>query len=96
VYLVISHRRDIMISTTFASIAAPCSGDTAAEFVAFLTDVVASQSRGKEIHVVADNLTAHRTLKGQRLSPGASNRSLALRFELLSLAKTGGAMVVKN
>ena len=33
------------------------------EFVAFLTDVVASQSRGKEIHVVADNLTAHRTLK---------------------------------
>ncbi|MDB6010458.1 MAG: putative transposase [Gammaproteobacteria bacterium] len=39
------------------------SHHTAAAFVAFLTDVVASQSRGKEIHVVADNLTAHRTLK---------------------------------
>jgi transposase len=39
------------------------SHHTAADFVAFLTDVVASQSRGKEIHVVADNLTAHRTLK---------------------------------
>jgi transposase len=39
------------------------SRHTAAEFVAFLTDVVASQSRGKEIHVVADNLKAHRTLK---------------------------------
>ena len=39
------------------------SHQPAAEFVAFLTDVVASQSRGKEIHVVADNLTAHKTLK---------------------------------
>jgi hypothetical protein len=39
------------------------SHHTAAEFVAFLTDVVTSQSRGKEIHVIADNLTAHRTLK---------------------------------
>jgi hypothetical protein len=39
------------------------SHQTAGEFVAFLTDVVASQSRGKEIHVVADNLTAHKTLK---------------------------------
>ena len=39
------------------------SRHTTAEFVAFLTDVVASQSRGKEIHVVADNLTAHRALK---------------------------------
>jgi transposase len=32
-------------------------------FVAFLTDVVASQSHGKEIHVVADNVAAHKTLK---------------------------------
>jgi DDE superfamily endonuclease len=39
------------------------SHQTSAEFVAFLTDVVASQSHGKEIHVVADNLAAHKTLK---------------------------------
>ena len=39
------------------------SHKTSAEFVAFLTDVVASQSHGKEIHVVADNLAAHKTLK---------------------------------
>jgi transposase len=39
------------------------SHQPAADFVGFLTDVVASQSRGKEIHVVADNLTAHKTLK---------------------------------
>jgi transposase len=34
---------------------------TSAEFVAFLTDTVANQPRGKEIHVIADNLSAHKT-----------------------------------
>jgi len=34
---------------------------TSAEFVAFLADIVANQPRGKEIHVIADNLSAHRT-----------------------------------
>jgi transposase len=34
---------------------------TSAEFVAFLTDIVANQPRGKEIHVIADNLSAHKT-----------------------------------
>jgi transposase len=34
---------------------------TSAEFVAFLTDIVAHQRRGKEIHVIADNLSAHKT-----------------------------------
>jgi transposase len=33
---------------------------TAAEFVAFLTDLVVNQPRGKEIHVIADNLSAHK------------------------------------
>jgi transposase len=32
-----------------------------AEFVAFLTDIVISQPRGKEIHVIADNLSAHKS-----------------------------------
>jgi transposase len=41
---------------------APPSHQTSTTFVAFLTDVVASQPHGKEVHVVADNLTAHRTL----------------------------------
>jgi transposase len=36
---------------------------TSAEFVAFLTDIVANQPRGKEIHVIADNLSAHKTSK---------------------------------
>ena len=32
-----------------------------AEFVAFLTDIVINQPRGKEIHVIADNLSAHKS-----------------------------------
>jgi hypothetical protein len=34
---------------------------TSAEFFAFLTDIVAHQPKGKEIHVIADNLSAHKT-----------------------------------
>jgi len=34
---------------------------TSAEFVAFLTDLVAHQPKGKEIHVISDNLSAHKT-----------------------------------
>ena len=34
---------------------------TSAEFVAFLTDLVANQPAGKRIHVIADNLSAHKT-----------------------------------
>jgi len=34
---------------------------TSAEFVAFLTDLVVNQPRRKEIHVIADNLSAHKT-----------------------------------
>jgi len=34
---------------------------TSEEFVAFLEQVVSSQPRGKEIHVIADNLSAHKT-----------------------------------
>jgi transposase len=34
---------------------------TSAEFVAFLTDIVAHQPTGKQIHVIADNLSAHKT-----------------------------------
>ena len=34
---------------------------TSAEFVSFLEDIVASQPVGKVIHVIADNLSAHKT-----------------------------------
>jgi transposase len=34
---------------------------TSAEFVAFLADIVIDQPRGKEIHVIVDNLSAHKS-----------------------------------
>lgn len=34
---------------------------TSAEFVAFLTDILINQPRGREIHVIADNLSAHKS-----------------------------------
>lgn len=34
---------------------------TSAEFVAFLTDLVVNQPHGKQIHVIADHLSAHKT-----------------------------------
>ena len=34
---------------------------TSAEFVAFLLDIVAHQPKRKEIHVICDNLSAHKT-----------------------------------
>ena len=37
------------------------SRHTSAKFVASLTDIVLNQPRGKEIHVIADNLSSHKT-----------------------------------
>jgi len=34
---------------------------TSQEFVAFIADIVASQPRGREIHIIADNFSAHKT-----------------------------------
>ena len=66
---------------------------TSAEFVAFLTDIVANQPRGKEIHVIADNLSAHKTQRGRRVPGDASERSSALHADLLVLAQPGRAVV---
>lgn len=38
---------------------------TSQEFVAFLTEVVANQPAGKEVHIIADNLSAHKTARVQ-------------------------------
>ena len=37
------------------------SRHTSAEFVAFLSDLVANQPKGKELHIICDNLSAHKT-----------------------------------
>src|SRR5882724_7860083 len=51
-------RRDERTGTVLGKTAAR---HTSAEFVAFLSDIVVHQPRGKEIHVIADNLSAHKT-----------------------------------
>src|SRR6201987_3194922 len=39
---------------------------TSQEFVAFLAELVANQPRGQEIHLIADNLSAHKTARVQQ------------------------------
>ena len=39
----------------------PSDRHTSAEFVAFLENIVSSQPKGKEIHIVLDNLATHKT-----------------------------------
>lgn len=41
------------------------SRHTSQEFVAFLTDLVSRQPQGQEIHVIVDNLSAHKTKRVQ-------------------------------
>lgn len=51
---------------------------TSAEFVAFLTDIVANQPRKKEIHVIADNLSAHKTARVDEFLE--QNRNVHMHF----------------
>ena len=44
-----------------AKIGKTAARHTSEQFVAFLTDIVAHQPTGQEIHVIADNLSAHKT-----------------------------------
>ena len=46
---------------------------TSAEFVAFLTDIVVNQPNGKEIHVIVDNLSAHKTKLVDEFLKGHAN-----------------------
>ena len=51
---------------------------TSEEFVAFLAGVVASQPRGREIHVIADNLSAHKTKRVEQFL--SHHRNVHLHF----------------
>src|SRR5271155_5716221 len=42
----------------------PLPTHTTEEFVAFLGQIVALQPKGREIHIIADNLSAHKTRRG--------------------------------
>ena len=49
---------------------------TSEEFVAFLSAIVASQRKGKEIHVILDNLSAHKTKRVQQFLTDHANVTL--------------------
>jgi transposase len=51
---------------------------TSEEFVAFLADIVASQPRQREIHIIADNLSAHKTRRVQQFLE--EHRNVQLHF----------------
>ena len=51
---------------------------TSDEFVAFLTEVVASQTEGLEIHVIVDNLSAHKTKRVDQFL--SDHKSVRLHF----------------
>jgi hypothetical protein len=69
---------------------------TSAEFVAFLADIVANQPRGKEIRVIADNLSAHKSALVKDFLRGASEGSPALHANLLLVAQPGRAVVLQD
>ena len=52
------------------------AADTSDEFVSFLDHIVTSQPRDREIHIIADHLSAHETAKVMALLEGASERRL--------------------
>ena len=56
---------------------------TSAEFIAFLADVVATQPAGKQIHVIADNLSAHKTKARLLKSHRSGQRMPISRSKLL-------------
>ena len=54
---------------------------TSEQFIAFLTDLVATQPKGREIPVMADNLSAHKTKRGAEfLQSHQSHPQMSLHF----------------
>jgi transposase len=56
----------------------PAERHTSEEFVAFLGDIVASQPKGREIHIIADNLSARKTRRVQEFLAG--HKKVTLHF----------------
>ena len=69
---------------------------TSDAFVDFLTDIVATQPRRREIHVIVDNLSAHKTKRVTRVSRGASPGPSALHADLFVLAQSSRALVCQD
>jgi hypothetical protein len=62
---------------------------TSADFVQFLTTVVATRSQRREIHIILDNLATHTTKQVQAFLARAFDPPLALYADLLVVAQPG-------
>src|SRR6266404_4883662 len=51
---------------------------TSEEFVAFLADIVAHQTKNREIHIIADNLSAHKTKRVEEFL--ATHQNLTIHY----------------
>lgn len=71
---------------------------TSEQFVAFLTDVISSQPKRREIHVICDNVSSHKTQRVAvyRLPRRASQRAPTRHADLLVMAQPGGELVLAH
>ena len=66
---------------------------TSQEFVAFLAELVANQPRSQEIHLIADNLSAHKTKRVEQFLAAHPKVHLHYTPDLLLLAQPGRKLV---
>src|SRR5271170_7590120 len=62
---------------------------TTEEFVAFLGQIVALEDKGREIHIIADNLSAHKTRRVAQFLGPASQAAPAFHSNLFLVAQSG-------
>ena len=66
---------------------------TSEQFVAFLEDIVASQPKRREIHVICDNVSSHKTDFVEAFLCQASSCPYPLHPDLLVVAQPSGELV---
>jgi transposase len=69
---------------------------TSAEFVGFLTDLVGKTKWAREIHIVLDNLSAHKTQAVEQFLAQNPQGTTSLHPDILFLAEPGRDLVRKN
>jgi hypothetical protein len=69
---------------------------TGAEFLAFLQELVNKTRWAKQIHIVLDNLSAHKTKAVEGFSGAESESSVPLHTHLLVVVESGRVVVCEN
>ena len=69
---------------------------TSADFIGFLDDIVERNPAGKEIHIVLDNLSAHKTQAVAGVSRSESASAVSLHADLFLVAESGRDLVCEN